>query len=74
MIYEEKFRMNQRDFDTKTAEEEAIDNNECDKILAEADTHGLQLEVIWSAFKHKEEFPKASLLECLQVGADEWGV
>jgi hypothetical protein len=74
MIYEEKFRMNQRDFDTKTAEEEAIDNNECDKILAEADTHGLQLEVIWSAFKHKEKFPTSSLLECLQVGADEWDV
>jgi hypothetical protein len=35
---------------------------------------GLQLEVIWSAFKHKETFPTASLLECLQVGADEWDV
>ena len=74
MIYEETFRMNQRDFDMKTAEEEAIDNNECDKILSEAYKHDLQLEVIWSAFNHKKEFPQASLLECLQVGADEWDV
>jgi hypothetical protein len=74
MVYEETFRMNQRDFDMKTAEEEAIDNNECDKILSEADKYDLQLEVIWSAFKHKEQFPTASLLECLQVGANEWDV
>ena len=74
MSYEEKFRMNQRDFDGKTAEEEAINNNECEKILVEADKHNLQLEVVWSAFKHKEQFSTASLLECLQVGADEWDV
>ena len=68
MSYEEKFRMNQRDID------EANINDQCDSILAEADKHNLQLEVVWSAFKHKEQFPTASLLECLQVGADEWGV
>ena len=54
--------------------QEAIVNDKCDKILARADFYNLQLEVIYSAFKHKEEFPKASLLECLQVGADEWDV
>ena len=68
MSYEEKFRMNQRDID------EANINNQCDSILAKADEHNLQLEVVWSAFKHKEQFPTASLLECLQVGADEWDV
>jgi hypothetical protein len=68
MSYEEKFRMNQRDID------EANINNQCDSILAEADKHNLQLEVVWSAFKHKEQFSTASLLECLQVGADEWDV
>jgi len=56
------------------AQQEAIFNAECDGILVSADLHGLQLEVVWSAFKHKEQFPKASLLECLQVGADEWDV
>jgi hypothetical protein len=56
------------------AKQEAIFNEKCDAILVEADKRGLQLEVIWSAFKHKEEFPTASLLECLQVGADEWDV
>ena len=54
--------------------QEAIINDKCDAILAEADKRGLQLEVVWSAFKHKEQFPTASLLECLQVGADEWDV
>lgn len=68
MSYEEKFRMNQRDID------EANINNQCDSILVKADEHNLQLEVVWSAFNHKEQFPDASLLECLQVGADEWDV
>ena len=56
------------------AQQEAIFNNECEAILVSADLNGLQLEVVWSAFKHKEQFPTASLLECLQVGADEWDV
>jgi hypothetical protein len=56
------------------ARQEAIFNDKCDNILSKADKSGLQVEVVWSAFKHKEEFPKASLLECLQVGADEWDV
>ena len=54
--------------------QEAMFNSQCDKILARADYYNLQLEVVYSAFKHKESFPKASLLECLQVGADEWDV
>ena len=68
MSYEEKFRVNQRDID------EANINDQCDFILSESDKRGLQLEVVWSAFKHKEQFPTASLLECLQVGAYEWDV
>jgi hypothetical protein len=68
MSYEEKFRINQRDID------EANINSQCDSILSKADEHNLQLEVVWSAFKHKEQFRDASLLECLQVGADEWDV
>ncbi len=56
----------------ETAEQEAIFNMKCDYILSRADEVGLQLEVVWSAFKHKEQFRDASLLECLQVGADEW--
>jgi hypothetical protein len=56
------------------AMDEAIINMECDEILSRADRYGLQLEVVWSAFKHKEQFPKASFLECLQVGAKDWDV
>ncbi len=56
------------------AKQEAIFNEKCNNILVKADKAGLQLEVIWSAFKHKEQFRDASLLECLQVGADEWDV
>ena len=58
----------------KQAYQEAMINNQCDEILVQADKLGLQLEVIWSAFKHKEQFRDASLLECLQVGADEWDI
>jgi len=56
------------------ANQEAMINAKCDEILSQADKLGVQLEVIWSAFKHKEQFSNASLLECLQVGADEWDV
>ncbi len=52
--------------------DEALINIECDEILAHADRCGMQLEVVWAAFKHKEQFKDASLLECLQVGAKEW--
>jgi hypothetical protein len=44
----------------------------CDNILLKAFETGLDVELFYSAFKHKEQFPTASLLECLQVGADEW--
>ena len=56
------------------AMDEAIINMECDEILSRADKFGMQLEVVYSAFKHKEQFPNASLLECLQVGAYEWDI
>ena len=56
------------------ANQEAIFNDACEKVLVKSNKDGWQLEVVWVAFKHKEQFPKASLLECLQVGADEWGV
>jgi hypothetical protein len=56
------------------AMDEALFNIECEEILSRSDRYGLQLEVVWSSFKHKEQFPKASFLECLQVGAKEWDV
>jgi hypothetical protein len=49
-------------------------NAECDKIVVDAVLSGLAFEVIESSFKHKEQFPDAPLLQCLQVGADEWDV
>jgi hypothetical protein len=58
----------------KKVEQEAYNNSECDRILSLSDKWGLQLEVVYSAFKHKEQFSNASLLECLQVGANEWDV
>ena len=59
---------------TEIEEAEKIFDHLCDSILERSYKAGLQLEVIWSAFKHKEQFRDASLLECLQVGADEWDV
>jgi hypothetical protein len=55
-------------------EQEAKIKHECWKILSTAESFGLEVEVVTSAFKHKEEFHTASLLECLQVGADEWDI
>ena len=49
-------------------------NKACDNIICDAVLHGLAFEVIQSAFKHKEQFKDAPLLQCLQVGADEWDV
>lgn len=67
--------ISQNEFQSEMAAiEEAKINADCDNILTEADRYGLQLEVVWSAFKHKEQFPDASLLECLQVGAQEWDI
>lgn len=54
--------------------EEANFNSKCDELLSRSDKFGMQLEVVWAAFKHKEQFPNASLLECLQVGAQEWDI
>ena len=39
-----------------------------------AEKHGLQAEVVYSAFKHKSEFPDASLKNCFEVGLDEWDI
>lgn len=55
-------------------EEEKIINHLCSSIIERSYRAGLQLEVIESAFKHKQDFPTSSLLECLQVGADEWDI
>jgi hypothetical protein len=49
-------------------------NEACDQIIVDAVALGLAFEVIESAFKHKEQFKDAPLLQCLQVGADEWDV
>ena len=54
--------------------EESNFNSKCDELLSRSDKFGMQLEVVWAAFKHKEQFPNASLLECLQVGAQEWDI
>jgi hypothetical protein len=67
--------ISQNEFQSEmSAIEEANFNFKCDEILSRADEFGMQLEVVYSAFKHKEQFPNASLLECLQVGAYEWDI
>ena len=49
-------------------------NNSCNEIIVEAVELGLAFEVVESAFKHKEQFPDAPFLQCLQVGADFWDI
>lgn len=45
---------------------------QCQEILDGALKHGLLMEVVESAFKHKHLNPDASLLESLLEGAMEW--
>lgn len=45
-----------------------------ENIVDSAKCMGLVTEVLVSAFNHKAQFPKASTLECLQVGAEDWDV
>jgi hypothetical protein len=68
MSYEEEFGMNIQNL------KEANYNEACEDILLKAYALELHLEVIGSAFKHKEQFPDAPLLECLQVGEDIWDI
>ena len=61
-------------YNTPEAQKEAEQNSFVDWALVQADKYGLQVEVVWSAFKHKEQFPSASLKECFQVGLDGWDI
>jgi peptide subunit release factor 1 (eRF1) len=61
-------------YNTPEAQMEADQNAFVEWVLVQADKYGLQIEVVWSAFKHKEQFPDASLKECFQVGLDEWDI
>jgi hypothetical protein len=61
-------------YNTPEAQLEADQNAFVEWVLVQADKYGLQIEVVWSAFKHKEQFPDASLKECFQVGLDEWDI
>jgi hypothetical protein len=47
---------------------------ECLDILDVAVEYDLLFEVLWSAFQHKTNFPNASMLQSLQVGANEWDI
>jgi hypothetical protein len=44
------------------------------ELLKLADSYNVLFEVVTSALEHKGTFPKASHLECLQVGAKEWDI
>ena len=56
------------------AQNEAHENARCDDILSLAEKSDLTLEVIYSAFRFKDNNPGASLLECLEEGAAEWDI
>ena len=48
--------------------------DECLEILDKTVEHDLLFEVLWSAFQHKSTYPDSSMLESLQVGAQEWDI
>ena len=47
---------------------------DCIEILDNAIEHDLLFEVVWSAFQYKTDHPKSTMLESLQVGANEWDI
>ena len=47
---------------------------DCIEILNNAVEHDLLFEVVWSAFQYKTDHPKSTMLESLQVGANEWDI
>jgi len=47
---------------------------DCIEILDNAVEHDLLFEVVWSAFQYKTDHPKSTMLESLQVGANEWDI
>jgi hypothetical protein len=51
-----------------------IEMQEGIELLKLADSYNMLFEVTISALEHKGAFPKASNLECLQVGAKEWDI
>lgn len=48
--------------------------DECLEILDKTVEHDLLFEVLWSAFQYKSTYPDSSMLESLQVGAQEWDI
>ena len=47
---------------------------DCIEILDNAVEHDLLFEVVWSTFQYKTDHPKSTMLESLQVGANEWDI
>lgn len=45
-----------------------------DNALTHAAQQGLELEVIWSAFKAIQENPSLTIEEALEVGMGEWDI
>ena len=51
-----------------------VNMDSIENIIDLAKSMGLVTEVLVAAFNHKAQFPKASTLECLQVGAEDWDI
>ena len=55
----------------KSTSEEMLDIVEC---ITRAESHGLLVEVVYTALKEMKEFPNSSPLLCMQVALEDWDV
>jgi len=55
----------------KSTSEEMLDIVEC---ITRAESHGLLVEVVYTALKEMKEYPKSSPLLALQIATEDWDI
>ena len=55
----------------KSTSEEMLDMVEC---ITRAESHGLLVEVVYTALKEMKEYPKSSPLLALQIATEDWDI
>ncbi len=60
-----------KEFLEKSTSEEMTEIVEC---ITRAESHGLLVEVVYTALKEMKEYPKSSPLLALQIALEDWDV
>ncbi len=60
-----------KEFLEKSTSEEMLDIVEC---ITRAESHGLLVEVVYTALKEMQEYPKSYPLLALEIAMEDWDV